>query len=261
MNLANLPLTLFLLETVHFVGGVGLLMRDVIRETFVGKVYWKLIVEQIYQIGQRSLPLVLITAGFTGMVMSLQFGLGLEKFGGKFYIPKLLAVTILREIGPVFTSLMLAARVGAGIASEIGSMTVTQQIDAIRAMGTSPIKVIVIPRVIACLVALPLLVAFANIVGNLGGLVIGVSELNLDANFYMEKVITTSKMGDYLSGFGKTFFFALFIALPACYFGLKVKNGTKEVGIATTKAVVVASILILIGDFFLSKFFWIIEKM
>lgn len=261
MNLAQLPLTLFIIESLYFIGGVGLLTKEVLQETFIGKFYWKLLVEQIYQIGMRSLPLVLITAGFTGMVMSLQFGLGLEKFGGKFYVPKLMAVTILREMGPVFTSLMLAARVGAGIASEIGSMTVTQQIDAIRALGTSPTKVIVVPRVIACLITLPLLVAMANIVGNLGGLVIGAAELNLDPNFYLQKVLTTSKIGDYLSGFGKTFFFALFISIPACYFGLKVKNGTKEVGIATTKAVVVSSILILVGDFFLSKLFWIIEKL
>jgi phospholipid/cholesterol/gamma-HCH transport system permease protein len=195
------------------------------------------------------------------MVMALQFGLGLEKFGGKLYVPKLLAVTILREIGPMFTSLMLAARVGAGIASEIGSMVVTQQVDAIRALGTSPIKKIVIPRVIACLITLPILASFANIIGNAGGLLVGAVELNLDPNFYLLKVMTTSSIQDYLSGFGKTFFFSLFISIPACYFGLNVKNGTKEVGIATTKAVVTASILVVIGDFFLSKLFWLVEKM
>jgi phospholipid/cholesterol/gamma-HCH transport system permease protein len=107
------------------------------------------------------------------MVMSLQYGLGLEKFGGKPYVPRLVASTILREMGPVFTSLMLAARVGAGIASEIGSMVVTQQVDAIRALGTSPIKKIVIPRILACLIILPILVAFSNLIGNLGGLLIG----------------------------------------------------------------------------------------
>jgi phospholipid/cholesterol/gamma-HCH transport system permease protein len=209
----------------------------------------------------RSMPLVVITALSIGMVMALQFGLGLEKFGGKLYVPKLLAVTILREIGPMFTSLMLAARVGAGIASEIGSMVVTQQVDAIRALGTSPIKKIVIPRVIACLITLPILASFANIIGNAGGLLVGAVELNLDPNFYLLKVMTTSSIQDYLSGFGKTFFFSLFISIPACYFGLNVKNGTKEVGIATTKAVVTASILVVIGDFFLSKLFWLVEKM
>ncbi|UXR64251.1 ABC transporter permease [Bdellovibrio bacteriovorus] len=261
MNNLALPFTVFMMEVLHFIGGVGLLSRDVFRETFQGRIYFKLIAEQIYQIGMRSLPLIVITAVSIGMVMSLQFGLGLEKFGGKLYVPKLLAVTILREMGPVFTSLMLAARVGAGIASEIGSMVVTQQIDAIRALGTSPIKKIVIPRVLACLITLPILVSIANLVGNLGGLIVGATELNLDPNFYLLKVMTTSSIQDYLSGFAKTFFFALFIAIPSCYFGLNVKAGTKEVGIATTKAVVVSSILIVVGDFFLSKLFWIVEKM
>ncbi|CAE78209.1 ABC transporter permease [Bdellovibrio bacteriovorus] len=261
MNNLALPFTVFMMEVLFFIGGVGLLSRDVFRETIHGRIYYKLISEQIYQIGMRSLPLIVITAVSIGMVMSLQFGMGLEKFGGKLYVPKLLAVTILREMGPVFTSLMLAARVGAGIASEIGSMVVTQQIDAIRALGTSPIKKIVIPRVLACLITLPILVSIANIVGNLGGLIIGATELNLDPNFYYLKVMTTSNIQDYLSGFAKTFFFAIFIAIPSCYFGLNVKAGTKEVGIATTKAVVVSSILIVVGDFFLSKLFWIVEKM
>ncbi len=255
------PFSVFLIEIFHFMGGVGLLTRDVVKELFIGRFYGKLLAEQIYQVGMRSLPLIIITSASIGMVMSLQFGLGLEKFGGKLYVPKLLAVTILREMGPVFTSLMLAARVGAGIASEIGSMVVTQQIDAIRALGTSPIKKIVIPRVLACLITLPILVSMANIVGNAGGLLIGATELNLDPNFYFLKVMTTSNIQDYLSGFGKTFFFAIFIAIPSCYFGLNVKNGTKEVGIATTKAVVVSSILILVGDFFLSKLFWFFEKL
>lgn len=249
----------FILDILQFVGGVGLLCKDFLRE-LKGRFYFKLLIEQIYQIGVRSVPLILITAGSVGMVMALQFGLGLEKFGGKLYVPKLVAVSILREMGPILTSLLFAARVGAGIASEIGSMVVTQQIDAIRALGTSPIKKIVIPRVLACLITLPILVAAGNLIGNIGGLWVGANELGLDPNFYYLKVITTVTILDYISGFGKSFFFALFIAFPSCYFGLNVKNGTKEVGIATTRAVVVSSILILVGDFFLSKVFWILEK-
>jgi len=256
-----LKLTPFLIEMLQFTGGVGLLTNEILKELFSTRLYWKLLAEQIYQVGVRSTPLVVITAVSTGMVMSLQFGLGLEKFGGKMYVPKLLAVTILREMGPMFTSLMVAARVGAGFASEIGSMVVTQQIDAIRALGTSPIRKIVIPRVLATLIVLPVLVAFSNIVGNAGGLFIGALELKLDPSFYLLKVLSTSSLSDYLSGFAKSFFFALIISIPSCYFGLTVKNGTKEVGIATTKAVVVSSIMILVADFFLSKLFWIVEKM
>jgi phospholipid/cholesterol/gamma-HCH transport system permease protein len=243
-----------------FLGGLWRLYQRILADTFKGRFYWKLLGEQIYIIGWKSLPLILVTAISTGMVMSLQYGLGLEKFGGKLYVPKLVAVTVLREMGPVFTALMIAARVGAGIASEIGSMTVTQQIDAIRALGTSPIKIIVIPRVVACLISLPLLVAVANLVGNAGGLFVGANELNLDAHFYYQKVVTTVTAYDYISGIFKTVFFSLFISIPACFYGLNVKSGTKAVGQATTRAVVMASILILVGDFFLSKLFWIFEK-
>jgi len=256
----KLPFTEWVTEQLYFFGGIYNLMRDCFVEGRTRPFYWSLLSYQIYQIGVRSLPLILVTAASTGMVMSLQYGLGLEKFGGKPYVPRLVASTILREMGPVFTSLMLAARVGAGIASEIGSMVVTQQVDAIRALGTSPIKKIVIPRILACLIILPILVAFSNLIGNLGGLLIGNFELNLDANFYYQRVIETSNIADYLAGFGKSFFFALFIAVPSCYFGLQVKNGTQEVGVATRKAVVTASLLILVGDFFLSKLFWIVEK-
>ena len=254
------PFTAVGIDLLTFLGGWGVLLYQIVRDTFRGPIYFKLLIEQIYQIGFKSMPLVLITAVSTGMVMALQFGLGLEKFGGKLYVPKLVAVIILREMGPVFTSLMFAARVGAGIASEIGSMVVTQQIDAIRALGTSPIKKIVLPRIIACLIILPLLVAMANVIGNAGGWLVGVSELGLDPQFYYRRILDTANIRDYLSGFGKTFFFALFIAVPSCYFGLTVKNGTQEVGMATRKAVVTSSLLILIGDFFLAKVFWILEK-
>ncbi len=247
-------------EFLDFLGGVTLLFREVVRQLFRKGNALNLTVEQIFHIGHRSLPLVVVTAICTGAVMALQFGMGLGRFGGTLYVPRLVTVSILREMGPVFCALMVAARVGAGIASEIGSMVVTQQIDAIRAMGTSPIQKIVIPRVLGCLVSIPLLIAFANFVSFSGGLIIGVIELKLDAQFYLIKSLTNLAMGDYLSGFGKSFFFAIFISVPSCYYGLNVKEGTRGVGIATTKAVVAASILVLVGDFFLTKFFWMIEK-
>lgn len=243
-----------------FIGGVSLLAFQVVKDLKRGPLYFDLIMEQIYQVGIRSIPLVFLTALSIGMVMSLQFGMGLEKFGGKLYVPKLLATIIIREIGPVFTSLMMAARVGAGFASEIGSMVVTQQIDAIRALGTSPTRKIVVPRVLACLIAVPILVAFSNIIGMAGGLLIGATELGLDPNYYYLKTISTIKMDDYFTGFFKSIFFSLFISMPSCYYGMNVSEGATGVGHATTKAVVTSSILILIGDFFLSKLFWIIQK-
>ncbi len=253
-------LRLGLIEFFHFLGGMVLLLKEVFQQLFRKGNSLSLTIDQIFHIGHRSLPLVLITAISTGAVMALQFGMGLERFGGTLYVPRIVTVSILREMGPVFTALMVAARVGAGIASEIGSMMVTQQIDAIRALGTSPIQKIVVPRVLGCLIALPLLIAFANFVSFLGGLTIGVVELKLDANFYLLKSLSNLRTWDYFSGFLKSFFFALFITIPSCYFGLNVKQGTREVGIATTKAVVTASIMILIGDFFLTKFFLVIER-
>lgn len=250
-----------ILNAAYILGGVGLMLQQVLRELGRRPLYLSLIVEQIYHVGVKSFGLIMVTAMSTGMVMALQFGLGLEKFGGKLYVPKIVALSIVREMGPVFCSLMLAARVGAGIASEIGSMTVTQQIDAIRALGTSPIKRIVIPRMIACMVALPLLVALGNVFGVLGSLGVEVWELGLDPMFALEKMFTTVVVGDYLIGLGKTFFFAFFIGATACYFGITVRGGTQGVGLATTRAVVVSSVMILIGDFFLTKaFFLLFEK-
>jgi phospholipid/cholesterol/gamma-HCH transport system permease protein len=232
----------------------GRVLREVGRKPF----YHKLVIEQIYHVGVNSLGLVILTSVSTGMVMALQFGVSLEKYGGKLYVPKITSLSIIREMGPVFVSIMLAARVGAGVASEIASMVVTQQIDAIRALGTSPIKRIVIPRILACVIALPILAAFGNMVGVLSALVVGKYELGLDPVFFMQKVLATITIADYATGLAKTIFFAFFIGMTACYFGLNVKGGTKGVGTATTMAVVVASVTILISDFFLTKIFFIL---
>lgn len=241
-------------------GGATLMTRQVLSEIFKRPLYFNLVVEQIYQIGVLSIPIMMVTAGSTGMVMALQFGLGLEKFGGKLYVPKIVSISIVREMGPVFTCLMLAARVGAGMASEIGSMTVTQQIDAIRALGTSPIKKIVIPRLLGCLVGIPILVVAANFIGILGALVVCANDLGVDPVFFVQKVLTTLWLPDFVSGIAKTPVFAAVIAIAACYFGLNVKGGTKGVGNATTMSVVTASITILVGDYFLTKLYWVIEQ-
>jgi phospholipid/cholesterol/gamma-HCH transport system permease protein len=245
------------LEFIRQLGGGWLLLRQVVRDVVRRPLYPYLIVEQIYFVGIKSMSLVFVTAASTGMVMALQFGLGLEKFGGKLYVPKIVSLSIVREVGPVFCSLMLAARVGAGIASEIGSMVVTQQIDAIRALGTSPIKRIVIPRILGCLIALPLLTAIGDLIGLTGGLLVGMHELDLDPSFYLEKIFSTVTITDYMTGMVKSAFFALFISLTACFFGLNVSGGTQGVGLATTRAVVAASIMILVSDFFLTKLFFV----
>lgn len=145
-----------------FAGGFTKLSFEILRELVRPPFYFRLTLQQLYKIGVESIMLVSVTALATGSVMALQFGYGLARFGGKLYVPKILALSVLREMGPVFTSLLVAGRIGSGIASEVASMKVTQQIDAIRALGTSPIKRIVIPRLLAALIALPLLTLIAE---------------------------------------------------------------------------------------------------
>ncbi|MBC86959.1 MAG: ABC transporter permease [Bdellovibrionaceae bacterium] len=244
---------------ISLIGGSSLLFKETVRQIFRGKYEWNATFYQIYAVGVASFPVVMVTTMSIGMVMALQFGIGLAKFGGSLYIPKIVSLSVIKEFGPVFASIMVAARVGSGMTSEIGSMVVTEQVNAIQALGTSPIKKIVVPRVVGLFIALPVLCVAANILGVLGGFIVGVHDLGLDPMFYYQKIFETLKVSDYLSGFGKTFFFALMISVFACYYGLNVKVGTKEVGYATTKSVVTSCIAIMIGDYFLTKLFWLFE--
>jgi len=247
-------------EIVDFLGGSVNLVYATARTLFSRPFYFRLFLDQCYALGVKSASLVFITAVFTGMVMSLQFGLGLERFGGKLYVPKIVGLSIMRELGPVLTCLMLAARVGSGIAAEIGSMNVTQQVDAIRALGTDPIRKLVIPRVLALLVLTPLLTAMADLIGVAGGMVISSYELNVHPDYYFHNALLSLRTSDFMVGVSKTVFFGFIIAVTGCYYGLKTEGGTQGVGQSTTRSVVTASILITIWDFILTKIFWVFER-
>jgi phospholipid/cholesterol/gamma-HCH transport system permease protein len=240
---------------IHFTGGFGTLTAQVVRELFTPPFYFRLTLEQIFRIGIQSFVLVAVTGLATGCVMSLQFGYGLAKFGGTLYVPKIVALAILREMGPVFTSLLVAGRIGSGIASEVASMNVTQQIDAIRALGTSPIKRIVIPRLIASMIALPILTLFADYIGLFGAMLVASSELGISTEYFLAKSVESLRMYDLLTGMAKTSVFAFFISITACWKGLTTEGGTKGVGDTTTWVVVTSSIFIMVSDFFLTKFF------
>ena len=240
-------------QTLEFCGGVFMTGVDAVREIFSPPFYFYLTIEQMFLIGVRSFLLVAVTALATGSVMTLQFGYGLEKFGGQLYVPKVLCLAFVRELGPVFTSLLVAARIGSGITAEVGSMNVTQQIDAIRALGTSPIKRIVIPRLLATVITLPILTVFANFIGIFGGMLIAVQELGQTPDFFISKVLETLRLNDFMTGFIKTIVFAIFIALASCYRGMKTTGGTRGVGESTTWVVVTTNIFIMISDFFLTK--------
>src|SRR5690348_8231104 len=238
-----------------FAGGFGRLCGQIFKELATRPFYFKLTLQQIYAIGIQSFLLVSVTGLATGSVMALQFGYGLAKFGGKLYVPKIAALAILREMGPVFTSLLLAGRIGSGIAAEVASMKVTQQIDAIRALGTSPTKKIVIPRLVASLIMLPLLTVFADYIALFGAMIVSLSELGISTQYFLAKSIETLRIYDLTTGLAKTVVFAFFIAVTACWKGLNTEGGTQGVGNSTTWVVVTSSIFIMVSDFFLTKFF------
>lgn len=243
------------LDRIRFAGAFAQLVWDCAVELVRPPFYFGLVAEQVYAIGVRSISLAAVTGLATGSVMALQFGYGLARFGGKLYIPKIVALSILREMGPVFTSLLVAGRIGSGIASEVASMKVTQQIDAIRALGTSPIKRIVIPRLLACLIALPILTVVADYVGLLGAMIVSAKELGINSEYFFAKSIETLRLYDLTTGMAKTVVFAFFIAIAGCWKGLTTEGGTEGVGNTTTWVVVTSSIFIMISDFFLTKFF------
>jgi phospholipid/cholesterol/gamma-HCH transport system permease protein len=210
-------------------------------------------VRQLVAIGVRSTTLVVLTALFTGMVLSLQTAYALTRFGAQPYVGSVVGLSLLRELGPVLAALMLAGRVGAGVTAELGAMRVTEQVDAIRVMGADPIQKLVLPRVVAATLALPLLTMFADVVGVLGGLVVAQLSYGISPHFFLRTVTNTATVDDLVAGIGKTPFFGALIAWVGCFTGLRTTGGTVGVGLATTRSVVTASITVLIADFFLTK--------
>ncbi len=234
------------------------LLVDSVRHMFTRPTYFQTIVEQMYQIGVRSLSIVLLTCFFTGMVLALQTGYQIARFGAKVYIGVVVALSMVRELGPVLTALVVAGRVGAGIAAELGSMQVTEQIDAMRAMATNPVKKLVTTRLIALLVMLPILTIVGDLIGILGGMVISIYSLGLDFSFYKSTTIQALGMTDILTGLIKPVVFAVIIAIVGCHLGLNTSGGTEGVGKSTTMSVVTSSILIFLFDFLLVKVFFLI---
>ncbi|MGI9590904.1 MAG: MlaE family ABC transporter permease [Myxococcota bacterium] len=243
------------LEAVDGFGRFALLAGAVFRAARRPRFPWRETFRQFEFIGARSTTIVLITALFTGMVLALQTGIALERFGAKLYVGSVVGLSLARELGPVLTALMVGGRVGAGITAEIGAMQVTEQVDAIRSLGADPVQKLVLPRVLAASLALPLLTILADVLGALGGMVIAVTQFGISADFYLSTVTSTVTIEDMLSGVSKTVVFGWIIAMVGCYSALSTTGGTVGVGRSTTKAVVVASISVLISDFFLTKAF------
>jgi len=212
--------------------------------------------DALYQmdvIGIGSLPIVMLTGFFIGAVMVLQTSAQFTRFGETALVGDIVAISIVREFGPSITSLLVAGRNASGIASELGSMVVTEQVDAMRAMGTDPVKKLATPRVLAATLMLPLLTAISDFMGLVGGYLISHFQLRLDPVQYWTRSIHALEFGDLVQGLVKPFVFGFILSSVGCYYGLNVRGGTQGVGRATTQAVVTASVLILITNFFVTR--------
>lgn len=229
------------------------MLVDVLRDLSRKGVNKEELVKQIVKIGSDSIGIVFLTSIFTGMVLALQTAYGLERFGAKNYVGNIVSLALVRELGPVLTAVMLCGRVGAGIAAEIGSMVVTEQVDAIRALGANPIRKLVTPRIVAAIIVLPLLAAISDVFGILGGIIVAMFELNISYHSYYRSVMYTVLIRDIIDGLIKATAFGFLFVSISCFKGLKTSGGTEGVGNATTEAVVTSSIVVLISDFFITK--------
>ena len=208
---------------------------------------------QVESLGVRSLSIALFTAIFAGLVICLQFGFFLGRFGVGHTVGKVAVLTIFRELGPVLTALTVGSRIGSGIAAELGSMNVTEQLDAIRALGADPVKKLVAPRLWACIIVLPLLTVLADVAGLAAGAFVVNFEYHIPLVQFYESALDTVDLKDFFSGVGKAVVFGAIVGAVGCYQGFQVRGGTEGVGRATTETVAVASVAVLVADFFLTK--------
>lgn len=236
-------------------GGIGMLSVRVARQALRPPWDFRALSQQIESIGVRSMSVVFLTAVFSSMVITVQFAVQLGRFGAKEWAGNAVGVTLARELGPVMTALMVGGRVGAGIAAELGSMAVTEQIDAIRALGADPIRKLAVPRVVATLIVMPLMSSMAVVIGVLAGGAIAALDPDTHMSYFINAALRSTTLEDLFSGLAKTFFFGFNIAIVACYLGMGTRGGTVGVGQATTKTVVISSVVTLVSDFFMTKLF------
>jgi len=237
------------LEVQEYVRLQGQTFRGVFSRPF----YFHDVVEQFDQIGIGSLTVVLLTGFFTGAVLALQTGITLDQFGARPFVGRLISASMIKELGPVLTGLMLAGRIGSGIAAELGSMVVTDQINALRALGTDPVRKLVVPRVLAGTFMAPVLTVISDTVGILGGWLIAVYQLRVASSLYWTSITDALYLQDVWMGILKPFFLGYVIVTIGCYVGLRTSGGTQGVGRSTTAAVVAASVAVIAVDFFVTR--------
>jgi phospholipid/cholesterol/gamma-HCH transport system permease protein len=214
------------------------------------------LLKQIEQVGINSIPIVLITGAFTGMVLALQSYTGFKRFNAEAFVGTVVALSMTRELGPVLSGLMVSGRMGSAMAAELGTMQVTEQIDALYTLATNPIKYLIVPRFLATLITMPILTLFSDLVGILGGYGVSVYLLNTNPTIYVRRTYDYLDLEDVYIGLLKAAVFGMIIAIIGCYQGFHTEGGAEGVGKATTKAVVMSSLLILISNYFVTAFFF-----
>jgi phospholipid/cholesterol/gamma-HCH transport system permease protein len=238
-----------LLEVQEYVRMLSRTARGVVTPPF----YYRDVVQQFQEIGIGSLTVVLLTGTFTGMVLALQSGITLDQFGARSMVGRLVSASIVKELGPVLTGLMVAGRVGSGIAAELGSMMVTDQIAALRALGTDPIRKLVVPRILAGLVMVPFLTVIASAVGMVGGWIVTIGVLRVASSVYWNSVVQGLYIQDVWMGLIKPFFLGFAIVSIGCHVGLRTSGGTQGVGRSTTNAVVASSVAVIAVDYLVTQ--------
>jgi phospholipid/cholesterol/gamma-HCH transport system permease protein len=241
-----------LLRFTRELGSIFLLFCNVLRKMFSFPIEWRIISEQMIAVGIKSLPVVFITAIFTGMVLALQTYTGFKRFGAEGLVGSVVGLSMTREMGPVLTALIVAGRAGAAMAAELGTMRVTEQIDALETLATDPVKYLVVPRFLAGVTMLPALAILTDIIGIFGGYMITVGLFDASPTSYWRRTWEFLQLSDIYNGLIKALCFGAFISVISCYKGFYTSGGAEGVGEATTGAVVLSMMSILIGDYFLS---------
>lgn len=249
--LANLGRVVLALLTE--IGSIVLFIKDALVQGLTPTIYVRQIFDQILKVGYNSLPVVGLTAFFTGGALALQIYLGGSRFNAESLVSTIVALGITSELGPVLAGLMVAGRVGASIAAELGTMRVTEQIDALTTLATNPFKYLVGPRILAGVITLPILVGIADIIGIMGGYIVGTRSLGFNSYAYIKSTSDFLQVDDVVSGLIKAAVFGFIITLMGCYHGFHSKGGAQGVGRATTNAVVSSAILILAANFVLTS--------
>lgn len=247
-------------EFIRYAGGISLLMGETLFWIPIPPLRRRQIIEQMSKIGVDSLPIVTLISLFTGMVLALQSAYQMQRFSAEMYIASLVAFSMTRELGPVLTALIVAGRVGASITAEIGTMKVTEQIDALETLATNPVKYLVAPRFLALIIMMPVLTLYSDLIGIMGGYVIGVYKLNISHAMYMKNTWQPLKYKDLYTGLIKSFFFGIIVCIVACYEGMTSKGGAEGVGRSTTSSVVVSFILIIASDCFFTALFYFVSR-